>query len=153
QMARVREPVARWRRLRLIVETLGARAAALEVAELPRDGRRWSGLPFAPDARPPSGRVSLILHRAAAAPPAGAWAGLLVDEWTEIIPSTKELTGVAFHYDDPGAEAPQAVLVAVPPRLDEMWSFADVVATLHETLDLAKVRAVDGDLLGLLAQV
>jgi hypothetical protein len=37
---------------------------------------------------------------------------LLLDEWTELIPNEREDAGVVFHYDSPGAEAPQAVLIA-----------------------------------------
>jgi hypothetical protein len=35
------------------------------------------------------------------------------------------------------------VLLAVPPRLGmEHWSFDDLLATVHEALDLAKLRTV-----------
>jgi translation elongation factor EF-G len=77
----------------------------------------------------------------------------VLDQWTEVIPAPTEQTGVAFHYDDPSAEAPQAILLAVPPVHAEQWDLASLVATLHETLDLAKVRAVDSELLGPLAQL
>jgi hypothetical protein len=79
--------------------------------------------------------------------------GLLLDEWTELIPNREESTELAFHYDDPGAEAPQAVLVAVPPDNAENWSLDTVIAVLRETLELARLRAVDGDLLGVLSQL
>jgi hypothetical protein len=45
------------------------------------------------------------------------------------------------------------VLIAVPPTNVETWSFDSLVATLHETIDLAKMRGVDGELLGLLGQL
>ena len=44
-------------------------------------------------------------------------AGLLVDEWVEIVPSAQETTAIAFQYDPPDAFAPQAILLAVPPVL------------------------------------
>jgi hypothetical protein len=81
------------------------------------------------------------------------WVGLLLDEWTELIPNREESTALAFHYDDPGAEAPQAVLIAVAPDNAENWSLDTVIAVLRETLELAKLRAVDGDLLGVLSQI
>lgn len=152
QVGRVRPPMARWRRLTLYAETLGA-PAALEVAQLPfRDGERWVGLPVGA-IRPPSGRVSLVLHRPAAPAAGGIWAGLLVDEWTELIPNERELTGITFHYDNPGAEAPQAVLLAVPPTGKATWDLETVLDVLHETLDLAKLRAVDAQLVGGLGQL
>ena len=55
--------------------------------------------------------------------------------------------------DDPGAEAPQAVLVAVPPRREGNWDLETLLAILNETLDMARIRAVDSDVLGPLAQV
>ena len=41
--------------------------------------------------------------------------GLLVDEWVEVVPSTRETTALAFQFDPPDACAPQSVLLAVPP--------------------------------------
>jgi hypothetical protein len=46
------------------------------------------------------------------------------------------------------------VLIAVPPSLSsETWDFDTLLAILEETLELAKVRAVDGELLGDLGQL
>jgi hypothetical protein len=155
QAARVRAPLGRWRKLSLYAEALGAPAARFDVAQLPHvDGERWVALPFAGEAdRPPSGRISLVLHRPVASATDAAWVGLVLDEWTELIPGRTELTGLAFHYDDPRAEAPHAVLVAVPPDDAPSWDLEALVSILHETLDLAKLRAVDGQLLGSLGQV
>src|SRR5690606_915082 len=36
--------------------------------------------------------------------------GLLLDAWTEAIPRPDTTTGIAFHYDAPGARAPNAIL-------------------------------------------
>jgi hypothetical protein len=72
--------------------------------------------------------------------------GLWLDEWSESIPDPAAVTGVAFHYDSPGQEPPQALLIAVPPTEAERWSLTDFAATLNETVDLAKVRAVDSEL-------
>jgi hypothetical protein len=78
---------------------------------------------------------------------------LVLDDWDEIVPQKEVATGISFHFDTPGAEAPQAVLVAVPPTNAETWSLDSLVATLHETIDLAKMRGVDSELLGLLGQL
>jgi len=64
----------------------------------------------------------------------------------------KQGTGIAVHHDGPDAEAPQALLVAVtPPTVP--WSAELLVATVLETMQLAKLRAVDADLLGTLGQI
>lgn len=153
QAARVQPGMSRWRRLALSAEVLGA-ALPLSVAQLPyAPGERWVGLPLDGRPPPPRGRVSLVLHRAGAAPAPGTWIGLLLDEWTEILPSATELTDVVYHYDDPGAEPPQAVLLAVPPGAAPTWDLATLTAVLQETVDLAHVRAVDAELLDGLGQV
>jgi hypothetical protein len=69
--------------------------------------------------------------------------GLLLDEWTETIPVEEVTAGLAFHHDSPDCEAPQAMLLVVPPRPVDSWIWQDVVDALHETLDLAKMRAVE----------
>jgi hypothetical protein len=69
--------------------------------------------------------------------------GLLLDEWTEIIPDETETTGIAFHYDRPNCEPPQTWLLVTPPRATGNWQWSDITAALTETLDMAKKRAVE----------
>jgi hypothetical protein len=155
--AQVRAPLGRMRKLNLLSGALGAPTAQVKVAQLPHvPTERWVALPFDGGPRPPSGRLSLVLEQANAARADAEWAGLLLDEWTEVIPSTSELTGIAFNYDDPDSEAPQAILIAVPAvpgGVDGHWDLPSLIDTLRETLDLAKIRAVDSELLGSLSQL
>ncbi len=72
--------------------------------------------------------------------------GLMIDEWTELIPSGKETTGIAFHYDQPNAMPPQTLLLAVTPELKGNWTWGDLMDILNDTLDSAKRRAVEPDL-------
>jgi hypothetical protein len=51
-------------------------------------------------------------------------------------------TGVGFHFDEPGARAPQAVLLAVHPRPDAPWSLDVLADVVSEAADLARIRAV-----------
>ena len=74
-------------------------------------------------------------------------AGLLVDEWVEVVPSAEEMTGLAFHYDAPGSAPPQAILLAAPPATAPKWSLDWLEAILLETLEMSKLRAVDPDVL------
>ena len=75
--------------------------------------------------------------------PTDAIAGFLCDEWQEFVPSTTQTTGISFHYDAPGARAPQSLVLAVPPQMNmENWTFDTLLATVHEAFDLAKLRAV-----------
>ena len=78
--------------------------------------------------------------------------GLLVDEWVEVVPNTRETTALAFQFDVPDACAPQSVLIAVPPVPGQDWTAETLRRVLMETLDLAKLRAVDTESLGAAAQ-
>ncbi len=69
--------------------------------------------------------------------------GLLVDEWTEVIPGTEETTGITFHYDRPNSEPPQAWLLALPALMDGTWTWQELVDAVNQTLDAAKRRAIE----------
>ncbi|WP_409495783.1 hypothetical protein [Amycolatopsis sp. cmx-11-12] len=73
--------------------------------------------------------------------------GLLLDEWTEVIPAVRETTGIALHYDGPDSEPPQTMLLVVPPVLDPggNWTPELLVEAITETFGLAKTRAVEPD--------
>src|SRR5262249_44462161 len=128
QAARVRPALARWRRMRLYADALGATPAALEVVQLPADGSRWVGWLLDPNAQPRSGRLSLVMDRAARPGADDAWAGLFLDQWTETIPANRASTGIAFHYDNPGAEAAQMLLLAVPPTNAPIWDLDSLIS-------------------------
>ncbi len=155
QAARSRLALGTWRKLNLYATATGRPLPALEFAQIPYDAATaWVALPFASEAlRPSSGHLSLALCREAKPGVNESWFGLFIDDWTEIIPNIRETSGVAFHFDDPGAEAPQAVLLAVPPVQAETWNLDSVAAILNETADLAQIRAVDLELLGALGQL
>lgn len=153
--APVRDPVALFRAMSVRTNALGVTAAPFAVVQLPfAPNASWAALPFADeDHRPPSGRVSIVLQRPSAPAATGAWAGLLVDEWSEIIPSASEQTAVSLQYDHPRAEAPQAVLIAVPPTGEAVWDFESLLDCVRETLHLAKVRGADLETLGTIGQI
>ena len=75
----------------------------------------------------------------------GLHVGLVFDEWNEIIPVKEETTGVAFHYDQPNAKAPNALLLAVPPKQSGNWTFENLLDTVTETFESMKKRAVEPD--------
>jgi hypothetical protein len=155
QAAQVRAPLRRWRRVALYAGATGAALPQFDLAQVPHvDPARWVALPFASEAeRPPAGRVSLALFRASKPAADDPWCGLVIDEWPEIIPASAETTGLAFHYDDPGAEAPQCVLLAVPPARASQWDLASLVAILDDALMLAKVRAIHSEQLSQVGQL
>ena len=86
-------------------------------------------------------------------PPTGAAvAGLMIDEWVEVWPSSQQTTGIALNYSDPTSRPPQAILVAVRPDDFPDWTLQSLEGSVLEALDLAKIRAVDPDTLGALGQ-
>ena len=133
--------------------TAGGQPLRLRVAQLPRRaGDRWIGLPATAQQPIVSGRLSLVVQSAAGVPPAAGVpvAGLVVDEWTEVVPDRTQVTGLSFHVGQPDARAPQAILLAVPPTEAHIWSLSALEATVLETLELARLRLVDGEALAAL---
>jgi hypothetical protein len=151
--ARVRDPVARLSAPLRGAEVLGSTERLnLKVAQLPfADTDRWVGLPAEEGKNVQAGKLSLVVQAAAALNPEQAMCGLLVDEWVEVVPSATETTAIAFQFNPPDACAPQSVLLAVPPVPDQPWTVASLHRVLVETLDLAKLRAVDAEALSEIA--
>ena len=149
RMERVREPLARFGRPLREAEALGGAVhLALSLAQVPHvAGQRWVGLELAEGNGPVDGAASLVIQDAPASF-GDALCGLLVDEWTELVPSRNETTGIAFQYDPPDASAPQAILLAVPPVVGKPWTVGGLNRVLLETLDLLRIRAVDPAALG-----
>ena len=88
------------------------------------DGRRLLVAYCAPDAAPGTGEVAVAV----------------LDRFTEVVPATEQRTGVAFGFDAPGSRAPQAVLLAVPPDLDEGLPDQTLVDIVAETREFARAR-------------
>ncbi|TPG34199.1 hypothetical protein EAH80_11380 [Mycobacterium hodleri] len=65
----------------------------------------------------------------------------LLDQWTEVVPATDQTTAAAFHFDAPGARAPQAILVAVPPDVNTPLDTETLVDIVAETRQSARARA------------
>jgi len=147
--ARVRDPIARLSACLRGAEVLGTgERLALTVAQLPFvAGERWVGLSPAANEAIPASKVSLVLQASAPFDATKPLAGLWIDEWIDLVPSREETTAITFQYNPPDACAPQSVLLAVPPAPDEDWSVGTLHRVLVETLDLAKLRAVDSEAL------
>jgi hypothetical protein len=152
--SRVRDSVANLAACLRGAEVLGSGTRLdLRVAQLPLDADEpWVGLPLADDADLTPGKLSIVVQSLGTLDAATPMSGLFVDEWVEIVPSREETTALTFQFDPPNAFAPQNVLVAVPPVPGEGWTSERLRFVLMETLDLAKLRAVDPSLLGAAAQ-
>jgi hypothetical protein len=145
----VRPAVARLSTALTDVEMRGRDLGAdqLEVAQLPRRrGDRWVGLPLADGTPLHVGAASLVIHsvdQLDMSEPLAVW---MIDQWSEVIPRRTETAGVSFHFDAPGARAPQSILLAVPPDPTATgWRLANVIGSVREAVELSKMRAVDLD--------
>lgn len=161
----VRPAAGRWGEVLLVREAMGTRAP-LRVVQTPAGAHPgWIGLPH-PQGRPPSVPVSSLViepvgrARADGSPMIeGALAGLVIDDWTEVVPrrlerhadpadpasplSTVDIatTAIALNANAPGARPPQAILLALSPDGAD-WDDARLVAILEETLRLARMRTL-----------
>ncbi len=154
-VARVRENLAKMERAMMLIEGFTDREIELTPVQFPRlEPYCWFGAEFGHPDEDTNKLLQTVfrendhlLYTAYYHEPFNAGrdiCGFLVDEWTEIIPTEDETTGIAFHYDRPNSEPPQTMLLAVSPQMfGEGWSWDDLVAILHETLDEARLRAVE----------
>jgi hypothetical protein len=178
-MARLRSGVSRFNDVGLVRDALDVAAPEedLSALQLPsaqaKPGTappRWVAPPFrdetlaaSADAPSPRGPITvLIQHTPGEISSNAEVAGLIVDEWVEVLPRRVErtirddaapedarttsvevpvTTALAVNANAPNARAPQAVLLAVSPN-GRPWTKAALEATLLETLELAKLRAV-----------
>jgi hypothetical protein len=143
-IARVRAKMHHWENLTFLVRAFGKSEPELRPLQFPhQDQAYWLALSFPDDHAVEGSRLLYTVHAPIPFTKVGRQCGLLLDEWSEIIPSRDETTGIAFHYDRPNSEPPQAMLLAVPPDEIGHWRWQDLVDTLHETLDMAKRRAIE----------
>jgi hypothetical protein len=154
--ARVREKIHHWEQLVMLTGAFGRTEPELQPIQLPyKEKDDWLALQFPYDPDPGAkkditknyqfdgDRLLYTAHYAVPFDRNKKQCGLLLDEWTEVIPSDNETTGIAFHYDRPNSEPPQTMLLVTPPSFTGSWKWLDLVDALNETLDMAKKRAVE----------
>ena len=151
-IARVREKMRAFETTTRLADAFATVDLPLQPVQFPnRPGTPWLALEF-PDTLP--GGDPLVIdedkllytgHFAVPFDETARQAGLLIDDWTEVIPSRDEDTGLAFHYDRPNSEPPQTMLLALPSVYSGGWQWADLVDGVRETMDLARKRAIEPD--------
>jgi hypothetical protein len=145
-LARVREKMRHIENLLFLTEAFDTKAPELEPVQFPFSADApWMALEFPPEAKTKLER-ELLLYTAAYAKDfdgTQAQCGLLLDEWTEVVPGETETTGITFHFDKPNCEPPQVILLVTPTQFTGAWKWEDLVNTLHDTLDMARTRAVE----------
>jgi hypothetical protein len=143
-VSRVREKPRLWERVTLLAGALDRPEPALTPAQFPyKKNAPWLALELPAGHVVDGDRLLYTAHYTEHLRRDRPLCGVLLDEWTETLPAKTETTGIAFHYDRPGTEPPQAMLLVAPPRRTGTWAWDDLVAALHDTLELAKARAVE----------
>ncbi|SHM62140.1 hypothetical protein SAMN05444266_109222 [Chitinophaga jiangningensis] len=143
-IARVREHMHHWENTVLLTEALVNKELTLHPVQFPyKNADHWLAVPYPETYEIESERLLYTAHYATAFDASKPQCGLLLDEWTELIPAKKETAGIAFHYDKPNAEPPQVMLLAMPPVYTGAWNWSDLQEIVHETFQAAKARAIE----------
>ena len=146
--ARVRPACAALQRAHDLSESLGCPARLdLRATQLPLSADRW----IEDDPEPPHGAADVVAARAYSGNLPARVVGLAVDAWTTTVPAATHATGLAFHYDEPDATPPQAILVAVAPdvrpeRQPADWDLDTLLDVVRSTIALAGERAIAAEL-------
>jgi hypothetical protein len=147
-LARVRPKMHAFENLVLATGALGTTEPVLMPVQFPfRAAEPWLAMEL-PPAFELSAAGDHVLYTAAYPngafdKNAAAFGGLLLDEWTEVLPAKAETAALAFHYDRPSHEPPQTMLLVTPATPGDRWTWEDLRAAIPETFELAKKRAVE----------
>jgi hypothetical protein len=143
-VARVRPMLRAWEAIVMLARALDRPEPSLVPIQFPYEsGAPWLAMQYPSTYKLESDR---LLYTALYTTPFDKTArqcGLLLDEWTEVIPSLTRNTGITFNFARPDNEPPQALLLITPASASGTWEWDDLVGALNETLDLAKKRAVE----------
>jgi hypothetical protein len=112
-----------------------------------RDNDTWLSIEFAEGTTIVHDTIAILQCLPQGFQPAGVQTGLLIDEWTETLPQKQEVSGIAFNYDQPNSAPPSAILLAVTPAIAGKWQWNDLTATVLDTFERAKLRAVEPDII------
>jgi hypothetical protein len=152
--AAIRPRLAKWVYVRTIYELHNDGQLDLAPTQLPyRAMDSWLAVEFPetnPDGSPfniTDDTLSIVIHGDDAFTTEKNQCGLLIDDWTENIRAKESITGLTFNYNQPDAQAPQALLLAVTAQETGNWSWDELVGILNDTLLRAKLRAIEPGLL------
>jgi hypothetical protein len=142
--ARVRPMLRAFEATVALTGALGGTEPSLLPIQLPYDATAsWLALQFPPDPPVTSDRLLYTAHYMTPFDKTVRQCGLLLDEWSEVLPATTRTTGITFNFKRSDNEPPQSILLVTPASATGRWEWADLVGALNETLDLAKKRAVE----------
>ncbi len=146
---RTHAPVARLTEVFLRREAQGRPLEPLPVAQAPfAAGDRWIATSFTgTGGRAPVGRLSVVMHAPLGLAPAAPLGGLLIDAWTETVPTDTRDTAMALRFNNASTRAPQVVLLGVSPDPSRPWTVDTLVAVLRDTMAFTRLRMQPSTLL------
>jgi hypothetical protein len=147
-VALVRPAMHRFGTLLMLSETFSQNAPACSPLQLPyKENDTWLGVEFPEETTIVHDTLAVMQCAPQGFKPTGVQTGLLIDEWTESLPRREEVTGIAFHFDQPNSEPPAAILLAVTPEETGKWQWENLTGTVLNTIERAKLRAVEPDMI------
>jgi hypothetical protein len=142
--ARVRAALRYWESALMLANAFGLTPPVLLPIQLPFEADApWLALEFPTKYTIRSDRLLYTCLYSQAFDPSARQCGVLLDEWTEVIPATTRDTALTFNYARPDNEPPQTMLLVTSASNSGTWQWGDLVGALNETLDLAKKRGVE----------
>ena len=127
-----------------------AEVTAMQLDTAESDSRHWLGAKVDKEEYVHDANVYTVLNAAPFLqkhPTSGKYldaAGLLIDFWVEKIPYRRQTAALAFGYDQPDAEPPQAILVGVSTLGGtHYWSEKQMIKTIRSAMHQIQSRAVE----------
>jgi hypothetical protein len=147
-VARVRDTMHAWEQVVMQGEAFGVGSMSLTPIQVPSTpALRWLALEFPDDTVLDGEHLAYTAHYVNPFDSSAPQCGLLIDEWTEVLPAVDQTAAVAFNFDRPNAEPPQVWLLATPSTFGSGWSWDDVVGAVNEAFERARRRAVEPELI------
>jgi hypothetical protein len=132
----------------MLSQTFNGDAPACSPMQLPfRDNDTWLAVEFPKGTAIVHDTISMLQCLPHGFQPAAVQSGLLIDEWTEALPQTDEVTGITFNFDQPNSAPPSAILLTVTPELTGKWRWENLTSAVLDTIERAKLRAVEPDMI------
>ena len=127
-----------------------AEVTAMQLDTAESDSHHWLGTKVEKEEYVHDANVYTVLNAAPFLqkhPASGKYldaAGLLIDFWVEKIPYRRQTAALAFGYDQPDAEPPQAILVGVSTLGGtHYWSEKRMIKTIRSAMHQVQSRAVE----------
>lgn len=119
----------------------------IQLPYLPGQTNRWIGSNFPAGYTPPPMATSMVFEFSGDANVSGLIAGMLTDEWKEKVPIKDVSAAVSIKYNQANTEAPQCMLLVASPEQKGAWDMDYILKAVTETMNMAKKRAIDTEII------